>query len=89
MNARKNKVLSKGKTKMVEPNNERDKTYNEASLNPDEASLGPDEASPGPNEATPGPDVGMDLEPDWAENEEEEGSDHDEIPEGIDHCEDF
>ena len=72
--------------------------------NPDVASLGPDETSSAPNEtslapyeASPGPeetslnlDMRMDLEPkSWAENEEGESSDQDEILEGIDYTKDF
>ena len=83
MSARKNKVLSKSKAKMVEPNNERDKAY-------DEASPSPDEASPGPAEAGLNSDMGRDLEPEsWAENEEGESSDQDEILEGIDYTKEF
>ena len=101
MNARKNKVLSKGKTKMVKPNNQRHKTYDKANHNSDEASPKPeaspgleassdlDEASPSPEEVTLDPDMRIDLAPEWAEYEEEYSSDQVEIPEGINHSEKF
>ncbi len=40
------------------------------------------------SEVSPNLDMGMDLAPEWAEFEEGAGSDHDEIPEGIDYTKD-
>lgn len=58
----------------------------EPKVNPEfEVSPSLDKASPGPDEVSPDPDMGMDLSPEWAEYKEEAGSDHDEIPEGINH----
>ena len=100
MDARKNKLLSKGKTKMVESNDKH--AYSEATFNQDEASPNPsetspepeassslDEASSGPDKVISNPDMGMDLAPEWAEYEEEEGFNHDKILEGINHSEKF
>ena len=100
VDARKNKLLSKGKAKMVESNDKR--AYGEATFSQDEASPNQketspepeansslDEASSGPNEVISNPNMGMDLAPEWAEYEEKEGFDHDEIPEGINHSKKF
>ena len=68
---------------MVEHNNKQDKAF-------DKATPSPGEASPDSAPASLDPDMEIDLEPEsWAENEEEEGSDHDEIPERTDHSEKF
>ena len=45
MNPHKNKILGKGKTKMVEPNNKRDKTSNKTIPNLDKASSKPEVSS--------------------------------------------
>lgn len=87
MDACKNKTLSKAKTKMVEPTNEASPLRNKACFNLDET--GPESnmsASPNPDKANPKPDMTIDLSlKTWVINKEEEGSDHDEIPKGINH----
>ena len=101
MNARKNKVLSKSKTKMVQPNNQQDKTYDKANHNSDEASpeleASPglktssdlDEASPSPEEITLDSDIRMNLAPEWAKYEEKYNSDQIKMPEQINYSEKF
>ena len=72
--------------------------FDEATFSQDEASLSPSEAGPepeassslgeansGPDDVTSDLDMRIDLAPEWAEFEEGAGSDHDEIPEGIDY----
>ncbi len=76
MRARKNKVLGKGKTRIVEPNDQANPDPDTASPEPEacpslEASPAPEKASPSPEEVTPDPDIGMDLAPEWAEYEED------------------
>ena len=101
MRARKNKVVSKGKTRIVEPDNIQDKMPDEvnskpkANSEPDvgselEASSSLSEASPNQDNITPDLDMGMDLEPEsWVENKEDYSFDQDEMPEGINHSEKY
>ncbi len=90
MRAQKNKVLSKGKTRIVGSNDKVNPDLDKASPEPEacpslEASPVPEEASPSPEEVTADPDIGIDLTPEWAEYEENYSSDQDEMPEGINH----
>ncbi len=68
MRARKNKVLSKSKTRIVEPNDKANPDPDKASPEPEacpslEASPAPEEVSPSPEEVTPDPDIEIDLAP--------------------------
>ncbi len=74
MYARKNKVLSKVKIRIVEPDNIQDKTPDEVIIEPKansepnvgsepEASSSLGKASPSPDNIIPDPDMGMDLKP--------------------------
>ena len=97
MRAQKNKILSKNKTKIVEPDNTQDKMPDgvnpepKANFEPEvgselEVSSSLGEASPSLDNITPNQDMGIDLEPEsWLENEKDYSSDQDEMPEGINH----
>ncbi len=90
MRARKNKVLSKGKTRIVKPNNKANSDPEKASSEPEgcpslEASPAAEETSPSPEKVTLNPDIGIDLASECAKYEKDYSSDQDRIPEKINH----